>query len=255
MLWLIALMLFALSGISYLAKNQHKIARQKQYLYARHSSYITRMQSLIDQLPEQYVPKEIHLLLIEEIITHLQSQWQLFPHNKALPKYIKVKMEQREQVLKAGRALSVEEFNADDLKRANRIRRRLHQLCRFTERAVNLKKITRPEGIQYIHTMKSLSVEIAVAFHMALAEKALQRGKSKMAIYYYSRGVNEYAKYNPHGRYDGKIEGLQNTIEQLKSSERTNPDKEKKKISSRDSTRLTIEIDDLQRRGFSRAAF
>ncbi len=253
MLWLIAIMLVALFGISCLAKNQHKIARQKQYLYARHSSYLTRMQGLIDQLPEQYVPKEIHLLLIEEIIAHLQSQWQLFPHNKALPKYIKVKMEQREQVLKADRALTVGEFNADDLKRANRIRRRLHQLCRFTERAVNLKKITRPEGLQYIHAMKSLSVEVAVAFHFALAEKALQRGKSKMAIYYYSRAVSEYNKYNPHGRCDDKIEHLQSMVEQLKTNERANPDKEKKKISSKDSTRLTIQIDDMQRRGFSRA--
>ena len=141
MLWLIAAMFLLLLSISYLAKNQHKIGQQKQYLYARHSGYITRMQSLIDQLPEQYVPKEIHLLLLEEIIAHLQHQWQLFPHNKALPKYIQVKIEQREQALKAERSLSVEEFTSDDLKKANRLRRRLHQLCRFTERAVNLKKL------------------------------------------------------------------------------------------------------------------
>ena len=102
--------------------------------------------------------------------------------------------------------------------------------------------------------MKSLSIDVAVAFHRALAEKALQRGKTKMAIYYYSRAVNEYTRSNQHGRYDGKIEDLQNLVEQLKMKERTNSDKEKKKISSKDSTRLTIEIDNMQRRGFSRAA-
>ena len=254
MLWLIAIMVATLLGISYLAKNQHHVAQQRHYLYAKHSSYITRMQNLIDQLPEQYVPKEIHLLLIEEIIAHLQQQWQLFPHNRALSKYIEVKVEQRNHIMKNHRSLNIEEMNADDLKKANRIRKRLHQLCQFTERAVNLKKITRPEGIQYVHTMKSLSTEVAVGFHKALAEKALQRHKMKMASYYYTRAITEYRKYNPHGRYDKSIEDLQGLLDNIRAKEKLEVNKEKKKISARDSTRLTIELNELGRRGFPRAA-
>ncbi len=252
MLWIIAAMLITLVCTFYLSANQNKIVKQKQSLYAKHSEFIQRMQGLIDQLPEQYIPKEIHLLLLEEIIEHLKSQIKLFPSNKLLVKQVNERLAQRQQVSKSERILSVGEIGANDLKKANRIRKRLHQLCGFTERAINLKKIVRHEGIQLIHTMRSLSTEIAVAFHLALAEKSLQREKNKMAVYYYSRALNEYTKYNPQGRYDALIEKFKGTIEELRMQERSSPDREKKKLSSKESTHLSIEIDNQRRPGLMR---
>jgi hypothetical protein len=217
----ILLALFSILGLMFwFSHSQASKTRRSAAQFNRHSELVRRLQSLADNMPEYYLSKQVRQLILKEIISHLEAQAQIQPLNPNLKKHLQIRQEQLQKSSKQTEKPHIGS-GPKDIREANEIRRRIHHITKFIERAAVFKRIDRSEAAREIQMLGFLSMETAVEIHRKIAANSLKKKKIKAAIYYLSRALREYQRGNQSALYQNKIDALKTEIDNLRQTQRS----------------------------------
>lgn len=219
--------------------NLDRLKKKKLAQIAHHKDYINRYQRLYDRIPDNYLSREIKLLMLGGLIDHLEQWINLDKDNDYANANLKKRLQQKQEAMESTAKPSI--TNTNDSDDAAEIRRRLMELHKFIVLAKKTKKIGKVVAQNELQLIKHLFVETGTNTFINLAKAAIDQQKDRLAIHYYGRALSEYQKSNTEGEFNKRMQELQTVIKKLQGR----PTTSKKKPAEKGGNELNQAMDEL----------
>lgn len=160
------------------ARLQRALAKRAQFL----------MQTL-DSFPQKFLTVDLSILLLRSTVDTFEQLTQLMPDESQYVDQFKLYTQKMEDTIKEGKDEQSQAI-IDNSSQINDIRQSLNQLGRFIHSWAQRGNISQKQHGVYKTQIKKLVVQLMVDNYMIVAAQAVETGKPKLGIHYYTLAKN-----------------------------------------------------------------
>jgi len=202
----------ALVGVFYFSHAIEKQRRQKALLIANLNDYVFRIQRLLDEIHENYLPNELHLLLLNQLKKRVERLHKLA---SARDKYSKRLESVNSQINELQTRVKTPPPRLKTPEEANKLKLALQDLSKIIENLVRNSTIPPEEGNRHMQSVQFSYLEANIQYLMHTAQTAVQDDKPRLAVLNYEKALAEMAVVNTDGRYSESIAEVAELIQDL----------------------------------------
>lgn len=184
-----------------------------------HRALKKRAKTLLQMIaifPDDFLPKELQIFIYRCIIETYENLTKLEPNENQYIDGLKMHSAQMEATMR--KPESRKNLNLQNAAQLNELRRYLNMMGEFLQRSVKRKMITTKQYSHYRLLIKSLIAGLAVDNYCIAARQAVEIGKVKLAIHYYTLAKQLLIKETPSG-YQEQIKGIDEALAPLMESQ------------------------------------
>lgn len=205
----------ALIGLSvlaiYIVQRREKAKLERLHKIASLTKFHDKLQSLLHELPGQFVHLELRKLIATKSFTAIKQL-----HELKASKSIQGKLEADEAYLKQ---VQSSEFQAPQgkLENENALNAQLSVLSKFVQSQARAKKIAPQQAQEYL---QNIDLQIAQARAKAFANKAaqaLEQDKARVAIHAYHNAIEAFDKVAEHPDAAVQLQHYREEIKRIES--------------------------------------
>ncbi|HET8705759.1 MAG TPA: hypothetical protein VFM46_05590 [Pseudomonadales bacterium] len=213
-----------LFSVFYINHNMERQRLKRAVKIAEVAERARRGQILVDSIPAFAFPRELRIIILNEIIRALREHEQLDGENKNIARRILVAQAQLEELQNTPTA----QGKIKNKEEAKEIRDHLGDLLQYMHGLQQRRLIDPGTAAVFAEQIRVTHVDMTVAFFCQLAQEALRQNKPRVAVHNYQRAVAELQKNNKNGGFKDQIANIQRAIQELQAKE-TAEDKPKAK--------------------------
>ncbi|MCE2028577.1 hypothetical protein [Sessilibacter corallicola] len=195
--------------IQTVAKKREQQQRMIQILEQR----IKNFSVLISGFPQGYLPKELNLLIYQQLIDATNQLIQL--NSKETRYREELEIYSREHAEIQRRPPSTKRVKLNSPKQSKEVKQYLTELNKFVHRLHKRSKLSSSEFDNYTAQIKQLVLFIAVDNYSAHAQAAESSDKPRMALHYYTLAKNLLTKEVKDKSMKTQVDALNQHIERL----------------------------------------
>ena len=204
--------LVLLGSVLYVSYLFESMKSRKAMLLAKAGDKVQKYQKFLDILPEGTLPKEVQMVLIEEIIHNLQQILKIDQDPKA-NRLLQSALEQQKIIAKQ-KDKPPKVPKAKDMQAAKEIQLHFKNLFKLLKFIGATRKHHTKVINKNLKILQNLYVETGAKVHRDTAEAAIQQSKSKLALYHLNQAIAEYARTDAK-KFTNEIKALRNRANQL----------------------------------------
>jgi chromosome segregation ATPase len=197
--------------IQTVAKKREQQQRMTQVLENRIKSFCI----LISGFPQGYLPKELNLLIYQQLIDATNQLIQLNAKESKYREELEVYSRELSEIQR--RPPTSKRIKLESPKQSKEVKQYLTELNKFVHRLNKRGKLSNSEFDNYTTQIKQLVLYIAVDNYSAHAESAETADKPRMALHYYTLAKNLLAKEAKDKNMKTQIDMLDQHIARLQS--------------------------------------
>lgn len=213
--------LILLGGLFYISYMLETRKKRQAMIVSSAYDKITKYQRFLDVFPQGVLPKEIQLLLIEEIMNHIKTIKKSNGNDARAPRLEEQAQQHHKDIMKLPNKPPVAPM-VKDLAAAKEVQMQFKNLFRLLSFIGKTRKQHRKTINNNIKTLHTLFVETGVNVHRNIAEQAAQQSKGKLALHHLNQAIGEYARVDPK-KYADKIKALRQQIASMEKLYKNQP--------------------------------
>lgn len=227
-------------GLFYVSHSIEKQKAKRALLIANLSEKAHRLQMLIDKVPPAYLPKELKLVILNEIKNRYEKLVEAAPGNGKFKKQLDSATVQISDVQASNDKPPAPQFKTPQ--EANQIKASLQELSKAVEAFVKTGKIQAADGQTMLSKIQLSFVEANVNYLISQGEQAKREDKPKLALHHFQKALGELTKRNKGQKYSERIAQLNSAIAELSDQD---PAAATAKKEQNGGNELTKGLDDL----------
>lgn len=205
-----------LFSVFYINHNMERQRLKRAIKIAEVADRARRGQLLVDSVPSYAFPKELRMIVLNEVIRALREHEQLDADNKSISRRILVAQAQLEELQNTP---AVAQTKVKSKEEAKEVRDGLADLMQYVQTLHQRKIIDANATAIFSEQIRKTHIEMTVAFFAQLAQEALRQNKPRVAVHNYQRAAAELQKNNKNGGFNEQIAQLQHAIQELQAKE------------------------------------
>jgi len=189
--------------VSFLFENQKK---RNAMLIAKANDRAQKYQKFLDCFQADVLPKDIKLVLIEEVLFNLKNAQRLNTSDSRTARLVDEAEVNHKDILKS-QDKPPQVPKVKDLSAAKEVQLQFKNLFRLLNYIGKTRKIHTKVINKNLKVLQSLFVETGVSVHRSIAEAAATQSKNKLALYHLNQAIGEYARVDAK-KFAGQIKEL-----------------------------------------------
>lgn len=199
-----------LGGVFYISHLIETAKQRQALLMSKTAERVHKFQRFLDCFQEGVLPKEIKLVLIEEILFNLRKMLSMNSQDGRTLRLLEQAETQHSDILKSPDH-PPKVPRVKDLANAKEIQLQFKNLFRLLSYIGKTRKQHTKIINKNLTVLQSLFVETGVSLHKTIAESAAQQNKSKLALYHLNQAMGEYARVDSK-KFASQIKELRQQI-------------------------------------------
>lgn len=200
-------------GLFYISHTIEKQKAKKALLIGNLSERATRLQRLIELVPPAYLPKDLKLVMLNQIKNRYQKLVELAPGNSRFKKQLDSTTVQISDTQASTEKPPAPRFKTPQ--EAAEIKSALQTLSKTVEAFVKNGSLPAANGQQYLNDIQRCFIEANVNYLIGQGDLARNESKASLAVHNYQKALSELSKRNQDNRYSERIAQLKGMIAQL----------------------------------------
>lgn len=216
--------LMLLGGIFYISHLIETAKQRQALLLSKTADRVQKFQRFLDCFEDGVLPKEIKLVLIEEILYNLRNMKRLNREDSRTNRLVEQAEEQHRDIMKSPDK-PPNPPKVKDLAGAKEIQLQFKNLFRLLAYIGKTRKQHTKIINKNLKLLQSLFVETGVSVHRNIASSAAQQNKAKLALYHLNLAIGEYARVDSK-KFAGQIKELRMQIANIEKQSKSEKPKE-----------------------------
>ena len=205
--------LIVLGGIFYISYLFETMKQRKAILLSRAGDKVQKYQRFLECFQEGVLPKEVQMVLIEEIIHNLNQILKLDTTDSKASRMMEEALAQQKSIEKMKNA-PPQVPKVKDMQGAKEIQLQFKNLFKLLKYIGKTRKVHTKTINKNLKILQSLFVETAATVHRKTAEQAIAQNKGKLALYHLNLAIGEYARTDSR-TFAKQIKDLRSRAQQL----------------------------------------
>lgn len=200
-------------GLFYVSHTIEKQKARRALMIANLSEKAHKLQRLIELVPPAYLPKDLKLVMLQEIKKRYDKLVSLAPNHDKFKRNLDGITTQINDA-----QVSTEQPPAPQFKtpqEANEIKSSLQALSKAVEAFVKTGVMEAKDGQRHLQNIQRNFIEANVNYLISQGDAARRDNKAKLAIHNYQKALAELSKRNQDKRYSERIAKIKGLIAQL----------------------------------------
>ncbi|MDX1695631.1 MAG: hypothetical protein R3208_17835 [Ketobacteraceae bacterium] len=200
-------------GLFYISHTIEKQRARRALMIGNLSERAMRLQRLIEVVPPAYLPRDLKLVMLNQIKTRYEKLVELAPSMPKFKKHLDTVLVQISDTQNSTEKPAAPRFKTPQ--EAAEIKSALQALSKTVEAFVQKGHIPPAKGQQHLNDIQRAFIEANVNYLIGQGDLARKEQKAKLAAHYYQKAVAELGKRNNDKRYSERIAQLKGLIAQL----------------------------------------
>lgn len=227
---IVVLGLIIVGSIFYISFKLENAQQRKALLASKAADRMQKYHRFLNCFEEGVLPKDVKLVLIEEVLHNLRSMRKLDAANPRTARLLEEAESQHQQILKS-ESKPAKVPKARNQAAVKEIQLQFKNLFRLLNHIGKTRKVHAKTINKNLKILQSLFVETGVTLHRNIAEAAIQQEKHKLAIYHLNQAIGEYARTDAK-TFTSQIKELKQRAASLEQQLKTSHQKQQASESS-----------------------
>jgi hypothetical protein len=188
---------------------------QQQRLVSALENRIRNFRYLLSGFPENFLPKDLHLLVYRHLVEAAQQLVTLAPKDKNYVEELEVFSREMTEIQR--RPPSNRQQRLGSVKQSKEVKHHLTELNKLVHRLHKRGKVNKTEFESFTADIRQMVLHIAVDNYKGHAEAAETADKPRMAIHYYTLARNLLSKEKLSANYKTQINELTAQLQRLEA--------------------------------------
>lgn len=209
-------MLGALVCYAFIAQTITHKRQQKERLLAGLKSRARNFKFMLNGFPEQFLPKDLTLLIQRSLMQICEQMSQLEPNEPAHADDVQ-KIAQQMAETQRQSPHKQPSANLQNPQQIREVKACLEELYKYIFHLEAKRNLTRAQADTYRSIVKQLVLQLTVDSYVLHGRIAKEKDKIRLAAHYFDLGLKLMVREGKNGQFDGRISQLQTIISELQT--------------------------------------